>query len=253
MIWVRIFSQWPPRPPPQLQLQGDHSSHTFQTQSCLGHSLDERKKIDQIFKSQFSKKPICTCWWCWWQIVLKHMVPTSQKKNTWQSFHTTRVDTHTHTKLRFWDAFSFQLPLVDNDLFDWTQESPAITLQYVSRNSEDTVRKMIEITSFNIMKHEHVQVVQSHPPKTPLLHLLAHEICFILLRSMLTFWHHLPIKKQPIHQAFMTRKPVHHGMAWLLPGNLRNPDLQWNVPCGVIRAGSEVQVYQGPNSQGLKV
>lgn len=41
MIWARIFSQWPPWPPPQLQLQGDHSSQTFQTQSCLGHSLDE--------------------------------------------------------------------------------------------------------------------------------------------------------------------------------------------------------------------
>lgn len=110
------------------------------------------------------------------------------KKNTWQSFHTTRIlestRVDTHTKLRFWDAFSFHLPLVDNDLFDWTQESPAITLQYVARNSEDAVRIIIEINNFKLWSMN-MYNVQSYP----LLHIItptAHEICFILLRSM---WH----------------------------------------------------------------
>lgn len=153
MIWARIFSQWPPWPPPQLQLQGDHSSQTFQTQSCLGHSLDEpQEDWPNIQKSIWEEAYLHML-----VMLMANCTPTYganfTKKNTWQSFHTTRilestrVDTHTHTKLRFWDAFSFLFLLLTMTCLTELRNHQRLHLQYVARNSEDAVRKIIEINS----------------------------------------------------------------------------------------------------------
>lgn len=246
MIWARIFSQWPPWPPPQLQLQGDHSSQTFQTQSCLGHSLDEpQEDWPNIQKSIWEEAYL--------HMLVMLMANCTQtyganftKKNTWQSVHTAHTR-HTQNS-------DFGMPLASySSCWQWlVWLNSGITSDYTYNMSQEIVKtqwgKLLKSIQFTMMKHEHVQrtvistkntIIITPFSSRNLLHPLE------LNNDILTSFSY---KNPPIHQAF-DEKPVHHGMAWLLPGSLRNPDLQWNVPCGIqgaFRAVSFSSVNQGP-------